>query len=92
MSHYVFAPSTVYAQASAQPPAEIRAQKFVLVDENGTPRGVFGFRSDGSPDVQVSFGKQKGLAKILGGAEAGSVRWLGIGGKNEMPELNPTHP
>ncbi len=88
MSHYFFAPTPVHAQS----PVEIRAQKFILVDENGTPRGVFGFRSDGSPDLQVSFGKPKGVQKLLGGAEAGSVRWLGIGGKNEMPDLTGTHP
>jgi hypothetical protein len=37
-------------------PGPVRAQKFVLVDENGTPRGVFGLDSDGTPTVQVRFG------------------------------------
>jgi hypothetical protein len=32
----------VYAQAPAAEAKEIRAEKFVLVDENGSPRGAFG--------------------------------------------------
>jgi hypothetical protein len=92
MSHYLFVPKPAYAQAPAQPPAEIRARKFVLVDENGTPRGVFGFRSDGSPDIQVSFGKQKGLTKLIS-EEVGSARWIGVDReKSWLPDLKPTHP
>lgn len=92
MSHYLFAPMPAYAQASVQPPAEIRAQKFVLVDENGTPRGEFGFRNDGSPDIQIGWGKPRGLAKLIGGSEAGSARWLGVDRKDVLPDLRLTHP
>jgi hypothetical protein len=35
-------PVTAYAQSPATAPAEIRAQKFIVVDENGVPRGAFG--------------------------------------------------
>ena len=35
-------------------PKEIRAEKFVIVDENGSPRGAFGVRDkDGWPIVAV---------------------------------------
>lgn len=43
----------VHAQAPAPPPAEIRAQKFVVVDEQGVARGVFGIESNGSPVIEV---------------------------------------
>jgi len=41
---------------SANAPAtlqEIRAQKFILVDETGLPRAVFGIEENGSPEVEV---------------------------------------
>jgi hypothetical protein len=90
MSHYLFAPMTV--QAQAQSPTEIRAQKFVLVDKNGTVRGVFGFRSNGSPDIQIRarIHEPKGLAKLIE-PEVESVRWTGGMGRNgTMPDLRPT--
>ena len=34
-------PTTVFAQAQLPGPKEIRAQRFTLVDEHGTVRGVF---------------------------------------------------
>ena len=43
-----FAPAPVYAQTSALP-QEIRAQRFVVVDEHGVAQGVFGLESNGSP-------------------------------------------
>jgi hypothetical protein len=45
-------PSVVYAQVPAAP-QEIRAQKFVLVDEAGVARGVFGVETNGSPELEV---------------------------------------
>jgi hypothetical protein len=39
-SHYA-TPATVFAQAQLTAPKEIRAQRFTLVDEHGTVRGVF---------------------------------------------------
>jgi len=94
MSHYLFFPMPARAQASVPPPAEIRAQKFELVDGNGTPSGVFGFQSDGSPVIQIRVEQQpKGLAKLTK-AEAGvrSARWFGISDKNVLPDLKPAHP
>jgi hypothetical protein len=92
MSHYLFVPMTV--QAQAQSPAEIRAQKFVLVDESGTVRGVFGFRSDGSPDIQIRARVQepKGIAKLMEPVVE-SVRWTGGMGRNgTIPDLKLTPP
>jgi hypothetical protein len=54
-SRYV-SPTTAQAQATA--PIEIRAQKFTLVDQNGTVRGVFAVvedpvRKGGYPLIQL---------------------------------------
>jgi hypothetical protein len=89
MSHYLFVPMSVRAQGPAQSSPEIRAQKFVLVDENGMARGVFGFRDDGTPDMQVK------PAKPRAGAGVFEVRWQAIPYLHEKPilaDLKPTHP
>lgn len=52
VSHYC-APSAVRAQEKASIPQEIQAHKFVLVDENGIARGVFGHDKDGRPGIQL---------------------------------------
>jgi hypothetical protein len=53
MSHYLFEAIPVHAQALAQPAAEIRAQKFVLVDKGGVSRGAFGIETDGTAQIEV---------------------------------------
>lgn len=83
ISHYLFFPAPVLAE---EPSLEIRAQKFVLVDENGAVRGVFGFGRDGSPELQVKYKRPIGLAKIIR-TEFGSARFLGVQGKSVLPEL-----
>lgn len=40
LSRYMV-PTVVFAEAQSTVPKEIRAQRFTLVDENGTVRGVF---------------------------------------------------
>jgi hypothetical protein len=78
MSHYLFVPMTV--QAQAQSPTQIRAREFVLVDENGTARGVFGFQSDGNPALQVRYGNARG--------DVVSPRWNGVFlQRNVVPDL-----
>ncbi|HKE28442.1 MAG TPA: hypothetical protein VKB88_39100 [Bryobacteraceae bacterium] len=92
MSHYLFVPMPVRAQAPVQVLPEIRAQKFVLVDESGEARGVFGLRNNGTPDLQVRFDKPKGPLKFLS-AEVGSARWEGVTSeKNMLPDLRPAQP
>jgi len=61
-SHHL-PPSAVYAQVPAPPLAEIRAQKFALVDEKGVTRGVFGIESNGSPAIEIK--SDKGRVYIL---------------------------
>lgn len=61
-SHHSF-PAEVYAQVPAPPPAEIRAQKFVLVDQRGITRGVFGIEANGSPAIEIK--SDKGRVYIL---------------------------
>jgi len=70
VSHY-FAPQRAYAQAEAHAQApgnmqaqassspEIRAKKFVLVDENGSARGVFGIESNGAPVIEITDSKSR---------------------------------
>jgi hypothetical protein len=54
-SHYLM-PTPVHAQAETPALQEIRAHKFVLVDEHGVARGVFGFQNDGSPNIELMTG------------------------------------
>ena len=56
LSRYA-SPSPAYAQAPAFQ-QEVRARKFVLVDENGATRGAFGFETDGTVQIEVT--DQKG--------------------------------
>jgi hypothetical protein len=89
MSHYLLVPQAVRAQGPAQWSPEIRAEKFVLVDGNGMARGVFGFRNDGTPDIQVISEKPFGKPKVF------EARWEYIVFQNEKPmmaDLKPTHP
>jgi hypothetical protein len=62
-------PALVYAKTQAPAPAEIRAQKFVLVDENGAARGVFGFEANGSPVIEITSDK----------GHVFTTRWYGAG-------------
>ena len=47
-------PTSVFAQAQAPIPKEIKAQKFVIVNEDGKPLGVFGFDRNGTPMVKLT--------------------------------------
>jgi hypothetical protein len=51
LSHYL-SPELVHAQTQVEPPTkEIKAQRFVLVNDNGSPAGLFGFDQDGKANV-----------------------------------------
>ncbi len=72
-------PAPVLAQTLVIP-EESRAHKFVLVDENGTSRGVFGIESNGAPEIEITDpkGHQIGVVEFKGwsavhGLFAGSV-------------------
>ena len=57
--------TSVFAQAPMPAAKEIRAEKFVIVDENGLPRGAFGINpKDGWPMIE-STGEKEQLAPIL---------------------------
>jgi hypothetical protein len=47
LSHFVTLPS-VHAQAPAANPVEVRAQRFTLVDDQGTAVGTFAVRESGA--------------------------------------------
>ena len=71
LSHYI-PPDLVHAQTQAAPPKEIRAQRFVLVNDDGKPAGLFGFDQDGQPNVIL-------LDKT------GKVLWSASGKPNAKP-------
>ena len=50
-------PPMVHAQAQPLIPKEIRAESFVIVDENGIPRGAFGIDKKGFPTVEATDAK-----------------------------------
>jgi hypothetical protein len=52
LSHYA-APVLVHAQTQTTPPKEIRAQRFVLVNDAGVPEGEFGIDKDGNASIQL---------------------------------------
>ena len=68
LSHYI-SPVLVHAQAQAAP-KEIRAQRFVLVNDNGSPAGLFGFDKDGAPNVVLFDKTGKVLWSASGTAKA----------------------
>jgi hypothetical protein len=57
-------PAPVYAQSPPSPP-EIRAQKFILIDENGVARGVFGIEKNGAPEVEIIDSKGRVFATVF---------------------------
>ena len=58
----------VRAQAPSPLPKEIRAEKFVIVDDNGSPRGAFGIRDkDGWPILEVIDKKRNVWAARMAG-------------------------
>ena len=52
LSQYVSGKS-VFAQTQVVPPKEISAQSFILVNDKGSPFGVFGFDADGSAIIRL---------------------------------------
>jgi len=46
-------PTLVWAQEQASVPLEIRAHKFVIVDEAGVSRGVLGFDKHQRPNIEL---------------------------------------
>lgn len=52
LSHYVPL-RAVHAQAQNQATREVRAQSFVVVNEQGAPVGVFGLEKDGTASIKL---------------------------------------
>jgi hypothetical protein len=50
VSHYI-SPELVHAQTQPVPTREMRAQRFALVNDDGSPAGLFGFDKAGNPTV-----------------------------------------
>ena len=61
LSRYL-TPIPAYAQSQLSPPREIRAQNFVLVNDNDVASGVFGFAKDGKPTIWII--DQRGRVRV----------------------------
>jgi hypothetical protein len=85
-------PTPVYAQSPASSP-EIRAQKFVLVDQNGVARGVFGIEINGAPEVEIIDSKGRVFATVFTdwSAQHGFLEFPYIRGPKK-PTLLPIKP
>jgi hypothetical protein len=56
LSHYAFGPLVVQAQntpAQAVVPQEVRAQRFVLMNDTGQVGGIIGFDTQGGPTIRL---------------------------------------
>lgn len=51
-----FGPAPVHAQSPVFS-QEVRARKFILVDESGKARGVFGIETNGAPEIEITDSK-----------------------------------
>jgi hypothetical protein len=70
LSHYISLESVHAAQVI--PAKEIRAQRFVLVNSDGGPAGMFGFDREGRPDIVLY-------------DNAGKIVWSTRGNANSKP-------
>jgi hypothetical protein len=68
LSHYI-APRSVQA-AQVVPAREIRAQRFVLVNGDGSPAGLFGFDREGRPDIVLYDNTGKAVWSTRGNANS----------------------
>jgi hypothetical protein len=65
-----FGPASAADPEETKPPREVRAQRFVLVDDAGTEQGEFGMTPKGEPVVRL-WNKARGMAATLGIDEGG---------------------
>jgi hypothetical protein len=89
-----FGPAPVYAQAPAVP-QEIRAHKFVLIDDAGVARGVFGMESNGYPQIEVYQPKgRRGFVAVYQAVGWSAVHGIFAGGLPgpKRPTLLPIKP
>jgi hypothetical protein len=82
VSQHLALPS-VFAQAPTPAAKEIRAEKFVIVDENGLPRGAFGINpKDGWPIIEFT-GEKEQLRRVTW--YAAGAGWSGKGKPAVVP-------
>ena len=71
----------VFAQVSTPAAKEIRAEKYVIVDEHGLPRGAFGINpKDGWPIIEF-IGEKEQLRRVTWIAAG----WAGKGKSSVVP-------
>ena len=88
-SHYL-AEARVYAQSPAVP-EKIRAHEFVLVDEAGFVRGVFGIETNGAPEIEVGDPRHMMVYEAKGWGAVHGLMSGGITGPKK-PTLLSTKP
>jgi hypothetical protein len=71
---YYLSPELVHAQTVIPPAKEIKAQRFVLVNDAGGTAGLFGFDDNGTPNVILY-------------SKAGKVIWSASGGVTAKPVI-----
>ncbi len=77
-----FALTPVFAKGSAPAAREIRAEKLVIVDENGVPRGAFGINpKDGWATIEF-VGDKEQLRRVTWFAAG----WTGKGKSSVVPQ------
>src|ERR1700727_477934 len=67
LAHYI-SPELVHAQTDTVPAKEIKAHDFVLVNDDGTPAGLFGFDKDGKANILLLDAAGKVVWKATGPA------------------------
>ena len=81
-------PARVLAQAQTPIPREIRAESFVIVDENGKPRGAFGIGSNSElPSIEIT--DTKGYPYIVRFWGPPTKGFWPVQDKNAKPSLVP---
>ena len=61
---------------ATQSPAEVRAKKFVLVDDAGVTRGVLGITADGGTDLTLL--DKQGKARLVTGVDVSNVPFFAL--------------
>jgi len=86
-----YGPAPVHAQAPVVS-QEIRAHKFILVDEAGNARGAFGIETNGAPEIEVS--DSKGRVMVYSAKAWMAVHGIFAGGISgpKKPTLLPSKP
>jgi hypothetical protein len=83
-----FAASSVYAAVGSPPEHELRAKRFVLVDDDGQVRGDFGLGADGGTRLAIRDSENKSVVSM--GFDKAHVPSLSIADAEGRPQADLT--